>query len=62
MLPRQVQDETLKENWRILYMLLGREGDLAGIKLATCEYAAGYVDLIWLHYCIAGNIHGCYIL
>ena len=25
------------------YLLLNREGDLASIKLATCECAAGYV-------------------
>lgn len=28
------------------YMLLGREGDLACIKVATCECAAGYVGLL----------------
>ena len=30
------------------YMLLGREGDVARIELATCECAAGYVYVLFL--------------
>ena len=56
---RCMMKPSMKAGLYHVYLLLGREGELATICSATCECSAGYISSVFYMFCVCVDVHAC---